>query len=265
MALRRPPVVNGLSYVPHAHHKDQDVFIDMQHAKHGFYDPITFAKEPWNYCEDHTNCYLGLRFDKRDEFKENLMQLPDPKKKKFNRILHEEERIAQTRINFASHKEKQVMMTRLKNARRAWKIEVKERRKDYVEAIKDQRRQPSYPKGWSRDHILDLELLSRVESWNVDDSLEDPSVEVKEEKEYGFKACAIYFKKSEDGWKPDTYEHPKFIPEGKFPNQKISVHDLLEDTPDNPLTEDCNDDQLRYFHFPSNNMRWIEVYCKVLK
>lgn len=98
----------------------------------------------------------------------------------------------------------------------------------------------------------------------MDDNPEDPRLKPKAEEEYGFKACAIYFKKSKDGWMPDTHENSMFLPEGKFPNQKISVHDLLKDTHEdperqNPLTEDCKEDQMRYFHFPSNNMRWIEV------
>jgi hypothetical protein len=253
MTYRRLPIVNGFSYVPHAHHKDQDVFIDMQNAKHGFDDPIAYATEPWRHCSDHTNCYLGLRFDKRTEFKNNLDA------KRLKRVLHEEERIEQTRVNFAAYPRKQRMMERLKRARREWKIEVKERRKEYVETIQSQDRQPRYPKSWSRSQTLDLELLKRVEDWKVDDNPEDPKLKPKPEMEYGFKACAIYFKKSEDGWKPDTYKHPKFLPEGKFPNQKISVHDLLQDTEDNPLSEPCKEDQLRYFHFPSNNMRWIEV------
>ena len=79
------------------------------------------------------------------------------------------------------------------------------------------------------------------------------------EEEYGFKACAIYFKNSQDGYAKHTYVHAAFLPGSKFPNQKISVHDILKDTPDNPLKEECQEGQLRYFHFPSNNMRWIEV------
>lgn len=150
MTHARPPVVNGLSYRPHMHHENQDVFIDMQHAKHSCNDPIAYATEPWAYCEDHTNCYLGLRFSIRDNFKKNL----DPKRLK--RVQHEEDRIEQTRVNFASYPKKERMMARLKKARREWKLEVKDRRKEYVETIKTQEKQPRYPQSWSRSQRLDL-------------------------------------------------------------------------------------------------------------
>ncbi len=250
MATRRPSAANGYSYVPHAHQRDQDVYIDMQHAEHGFHDPIAFAAEPWKHCKDHVNCFLGLRESMRQKFKENLDE------KRLKRVLHEEDRIKQTRVNFASYEEKKRMMNHLKKARREWKTEVLE---TIGKRIEKRKRLARYPERWSRNQTLDLELLERVRFWEADDDSEDPQLEPKVEEEYGFKACAIYFKKSEDGWKPDTYKHPKILPDGKFPNQKISVNDLLQDTPDNPLTEDCKEDQLRYFHFPSNNMRWIEV------
>lgn len=40
----------------------------------------------------------------------------------------------------------------------------------------------------------------------------------------------------------------------RFPLSKIL---LASDT--NPLTEPCKPDTIRYFHFPANNMHWIEV------
>jgi hypothetical protein len=268
----------------------------MQYAKHSVHDPLEFANEPWKHCENHTNCYLGLRFDRRGKYKEELKKMDDELKRKLNeiekqqemnedndefqhmlkemresnggkkleRVIHEEERIKQTRVNFASYPKKQQMMERLKSAKKAWKEEVKEKREEYVKKIKRQQeagRHPKFPKRWNRDQELDLELLERVKDWNEEEEPEDGTIKPKPEDEYGFKACAIYFKKSEDGWKPDTHNHPKFK-DGKFPNQKISVHDLIQpstDTYNNPLSEPCKDDQLRYFHFPSNNMRWIEA------
>jgi len=292
----RPRAANSFRYVPHAHKRDQDVHIDMQYAKHSVHEALEFANEPWKHCIDHTNCYLGLRFDRRDEFKEELKKMDDAferqlqvaedqepddnnvdefqhmlkemresnKGKKLERVIHEEERIKQTRVNFASYPEKQQMMERLKAAKKAWKEEVKEKREEYVKRIMKQQeagRQPKFPQRWSRDQTLDLELLERVKDWKVEDEPEDDTIKPKPEKEYGFEACAIYFKKSDYGWQPDTHNHPKFK-DGKFPNQKISVHDLIQpssDTYTNPLSEPCGEDRLRYFHFPSNNMSWIEV------
>ncbi|KAH7304372.1 hypothetical protein BKA65DRAFT_579223 [Rhexocercosporidium sp. MPI-PUGE-AT-0058] len=72
--------------------------------------------------------------------------------------------------------------------------------------------------------------------------------------EYGFKGNAIYFCKTADEWSGSTNEGI----DGSFPNQKISIHKMLNDTTGNPLAERCPSNQLRYFHLPANNMRWVE-------
>ena len=147
-------------YLPHVHQKDKDVYIDMQHADHSCTDPIAYAEEPWKNCKDHVNCFLGLRESMRQKFKENL------EGKKLQRVEHEEKRIKQTRVNFASYPKKEQMMTRLQKARNEWKVEVKARRKEYVETIKKRverrDRLPRYPQSWGRDLTLDLALLERV-------------------------------------------------------------------------------------------------------
>jgi hypothetical protein len=66
------------------------------------------------------------------------------------------------------------------------------------------------------------------------------------------KAGVIFFKASE------PHDHPDF--DDKFPNQKISIRKLLDkENEGNPLTTKCPSDMIRYFHFPANNMSWIEV------
>lgn len=62
----------------------------------------------------------------------------------------------------------------------------------------------------------------------------------------------IFFKKSE----PFTDTH---YPD-QFPDQRIALQDLLynKDIATNPLIQKCEDDEIRYFHLPSNNMEWIE-------
>jgi hypothetical protein len=286
----KPRALSSFHYMPHEHKKDQDVHIDMQYAKHGFTDQLEFAKEPWKHCDNHTNCYLALRFDRRNEFKKKLKEMDEKhnlklqnmesereiyemdeefqsrlramqekgRGKKLERVVHEEERIRQTRINFTNdpkNPKKKRMMARLKSAKLAWKAEVKERREEYIDKIKSL---PKFPRSWTRNQELDIELLERVAAWKVEDDPEEENSQQDPEEEYGFKACAIYFQKSRNGWEPHTHDHPKFK-DGKFPNQKISVHDLIQKATDNPLSEPCDDDKLRYFHFPSNNMRWIEV------
>jgi hypothetical protein len=78
------------------------------------------------------------------------------------------------------------------------------------------------------------------------DGLQDASVD------YDIKASMIYFKNS----------RPFDVPgvDNNFPNQKISVSELLcDEEENNPLMQPCDGDTIRYFHFPANNMIWIEV------
>jgi hypothetical protein len=66
------------------------------------------------------------------------------------------------------------------------------------------------------------------------------------------KASMIFFKNSR------PYDIPGV--DNKFPNQKISIKKLLADEPyANPLMQPCDDNMIRYFHLPANNMIWVEV------
>jgi len=67
-------------------------------------------------------------------------------------------------------------------------------------------------------------------------------------------ANVIYFKNHE------PYDHPDFKSSGTFPNQKIPLSLLLKrDQKKNPLMWKCEENMIRYFHVPANNMAWIEV------
>jgi len=66
------------------------------------------------------------------------------------------------------------------------------------------------------------------------------------------RASIIFFKNSR------PYDIPGI--ENTFPNQKITIKDLLADDPDaNPLMKPCDENMIRYFHLPANNMIWVEV------
>jgi hypothetical protein len=66
------------------------------------------------------------------------------------------------------------------------------------------------------------------------------------------KAPIIFFKDSR------PYDIPGV--ENTFPNQKIAIKDLLADKEDkNPLMQPGDDNMIRYFHLPANNMVWVEV------
>ena len=91
-----------------------------------------------------------------------------------------------------------------------------------------------------------------------------------DEDEYSPQKDALHTSVEEDIMAGMTFfknGQPHTIPglDEKFPNQKISVQQLLADDPDiNPLMQPCESGTLRYFHLPANNMVWVEVRPELL-
>jgi hypothetical protein len=82
-----------------------------------------------------------------------------------------------------------------------------------------------------------------------------------------FNAYYIEYYKSEGKTNKTCRANGQFLYKGKFPNQKISMHNLLYDSEVNPLSRDqltkddpdaAPGDRIRYFHLPANNMKWVE-------
>jgi hypothetical protein len=71
---------------------------------------------------------------------------------------------------------------------------------------------------------------------------------------YGMNAYALFFRESEGYSDSTCFE--------EFPNQKLPLKDLLynKDKKTNPLMRDCEENEIRYFHLPANNMDWVEVF-----
>jgi len=89
-----------------------------------------------------------------------------------------------------------------------------------------------------------------TKSKNLDDEVTEVVLE-------DLRANVIYFKKRAKDAHPHPYDHPEL--EGTFPNQRVPLGLLLRDNPKNPLMWKCEEDMIRYFHIPANNMSWVEV------
>ena len=238
-----------------------DIHIDVQFAKivpesNTLEYAKKYAREPWKYCRDAPNTFLSIRVDTRNEFMRQL-KASDPVK--HGRVQHEIDRIEETRLRFETYADKKHMFDALRESQRAWRSEVAENVDDYIQDVRED------DKHMHRDRYL--ALLGRLKnSWKPSDTgKEEPQSEDDQrrrpktpEPQHGFKACAMYFRPAEngDGWIGHTAKHKNYI--GRFPNQKIAVHQLLKQEESNPLTNN-EGECLRYFHFPANNMSWIEV------
>ena len=73
--------------------------------------------------------------------------------------------------------------------------------------------------------------------------------------DYGYNGWVIVWEEDK-GWV--SLDHP--LVHGSFPHQKISIQQFLYNKEGTPLKRSSRKDQLRYFHLPANNMKWVEVW-----
>ncbi|KLU81147.1 hypothetical protein MAPG_00242 [Magnaporthiopsis poae ATCC 64411] len=265
--LPPPPPATGVSNTQAAAEPPLDFgHIDTQYANEAAKnDPEGYGREPWRFMDgiiyqgDIANAYLSIRVDKRAQFLANLNA------KGRRRVEHEKERIEKTRARFETYEDKKPMLAALRKAQREWRCEVVKTLPQRREVVGE------YTTPGKRERYT--ALLQRVQSWpQADDTATDspgqrpPGVPPGGGHgrellgpDCGFKAGAMYFQLRPDSeavsWEGCDSNHPWFGG-SKFPNQKIAAHKLLEKNEANPLTqrEDC----LRWFHFPTNNMGWVE-------
>ncbi|RYP74975.1 hypothetical protein DL771_002623 [Monosporascus sp. 5C6A] len=220
-----------------------DEFIDIQYLKPGT-SVKDYEREPWKHCRDPTSAYLSLRRQYQSEF---LRNLEEPQQRRVNRDL---EKIKKVQGQFSSNANKKDLMEKLHRMKKEWRDEVarnlgnfeREKLKKLEAADKGVTAQP--------------QGAARVPETAAPNPVEKG---VKLEPLYGLKASAMYFELNgrTNTWVGYDYKHPKYT--GRFPNQKISMHEILNEPNGNPLMEECPRDNIRYFHFPTNNMSWVET------
>lgn len=170
--------------------------------------------------------------------------------------------IKQFRANFEASRRHRELLHDLRDCQESWREEVLRNRHSYIQAVKARpRRGFRGHRSWGRDSQHDLDLLERVASWesqrDTSNGAENQDPRVVLTPEHNINASVMYFKKpaSGEGWQGSSSD----LISGSFPDQEVSIHDLLEPGLNSPLSEPCPVDTLRYFHLPANNMSWIEV------
>ncbi|KAL8375857.1 hypothetical protein RB595_007131 [Gaeumannomyces hyphopodioides] len=206
----------------------------------------------YGHSDDYANTYLKTRLDERDAYKKRQ----DERGKR--KIEEEMKRIEQARARFETYDDKKEMLDNFERARMAWRCEV-------AKTLKARRQEVQ--KYNEEERAKFTALFDRVErdlyNWQNKVSTVPRNADLSKSlgSDCGFEAGVMFFKRchDEDGWEGCNSDHP-WIQEGEFPNQKIRVHKLLEKNEANPLTRPpkSEDERLRWFHFPSNNMGWIE-------
>jgi hypothetical protein len=195
--------------------------------------------------------YFGcLRANKRAEF---FASLPPAKKQ---RIRLEETVIWQQRAHFEKEEDTRGLVERFKRSHNEFfyslprekqkLIREEEKRLSELRSIlelgtDEVRNSPDRPnQPFSRQSTSSLEGGSNVAKPSMGNG-------------FGFRASAVFFRNSEPYTDPSCSDH--------FPNQEKPLKDLLynKDKAVNPLMRDCEKCEIRWFHFPANNMDWVEA------
>lgn len=265
----------------------RDRFVDKSYVKDGR-SGAEYTKAPLECSKNLLASYLSLRFAQKDGF---LKQLKNVSAEDGERIDHEIERIRLDRQKFRDNPKKQALNTELQNSYDNWKrtlLNPSELRQIKIDREKQVRKLPFNDahklNGWDSKHLKQFEYLvdgehpaptsgrvSRSHSTShkhpsrpdvakpPQSPVEAPREDGADDPYHGFRAGALYFKKRSDGTLQGITSGNEKFKGTEFPNQKIALKDILDNPDNNPLSEKRPNDEVRYFHFPSNNMEWIEV------
>jgi len=210
------------------------------------------AFEHGSHVRDVVLHYFGcLRESERTEF---FVQLPNYKKQ---RIRDEEKRIQQQRALFEKDKETNGLVELFKKSHDDF---LQSRSEGMRQQIKDKEEErlkelPSILEAGTNEASNSPESPNKQSSRQSTSSLDGGSNVTKPSKEngFGFHAYAVFYRNS--------VPYDDSLCNDKFPNQKKPLKDLLYNKVQaaNPLMRACEKDEIRWFHFPGNNMELIEV------
>lgn len=170
--------------------------------------------------------------------------------KDLDRLVSDEQRIQKTRARLLRDATKKDYLPELQTTFREWRAEACQRPGSIIKQSLAERGNPVGPVGNRLKPGLCPDFDAEKET-NGDD---DPSRELK--------AGVMFFEKCGHGWKGVTYDKGSFPKQTGFPDQKILVHDALNDKDYNPFAptyDDKGNRHLKYIHLPANHMgvSWI--------
>jgi hypothetical protein len=251
-------------------------------------DPNDFYEQevPERLQDDPLVSYFRCRYKEREALLSHFEERFKEKKYKFERVKQELTRIEELRSEF--HTTHKYHMDRLRDAREAWMKEAKEKCAERIQTVQESveslRGKTDHKSLSQLSRKLDeLRILSRVPTLTVEDppltnstksrsstsSRDSGNSAISPSKAIDttstIRSTEISQPDPDHGFMVSMITLRKKAPKSSYVNfemDKLPVNKALDGTPDNPLKqrcEHCEPDTLRYFHFPANNMDWVEV------
>lgn len=200
-------------------------------------DPIGDTEDEWD-THSVTKGYYRMTVKRAWEYVEDLRK--NNSKKQLEKLEDDELSIMKNRARLSKNKSTVKLQEDLKVCFKEWCDEVnsRDKSKNFGHLCVEQKRlvKPSI-----------CSVRGKVAANGGDN--EDPA--------HDMKAYFIFFEKDGEYWKGRTHSGPGFPKYEKFPDQRISVHDALNDDNHNPFEppRDGNGQpQLQYIHIPANHM-----------
>jgi len=204
-------------------------------------------RTPEELQDDSLILYFRCKYSQREKLKQLFSEAERV------RIELELERVDKLRSTFAQHVENSPLVQSMTVSRRFWRTHAKELcRKDSEKKEVERLSREATSEARQRYRGY-LSLLQRVGNWPISADPVRPSTCLEEDKGYGFVAPKITLKKSQGSQESGSSSY------GDYVLKSYPVHNILFDKDKNPLTEKCEEDTIRYFHFPANCMLWVEV------
>jgi hypothetical protein len=231
-------------------------------APGGVQDDFFEQQIPERLVDDALVQYFRSRYAKRQALRASL------KSHDLDRIDEELKRIDRLRSHFYSSHEAD--MSILRESRNDWILRAKMRCKREKESVQEELKKLQTMSDAKSKLLIarekeELRVLEAVPNLIIHSSPigvntpspSDPASEApspgtnsKIDSEYGFTVSEITMRKTSPSGSYDD-----------FAMKKYPLKDVLDGTGDDPLSEKIDSKTLRYFHFPANNMIWIEVEC----
>jgi hypothetical protein len=201
--------------------------------------------------------FFDLPFRDRDAEKQKL---PEELQ---NRIDTDQKRVSHIRECFEKDRRKAHLLSKVNLSLAAWRKEVLQREqspdsKELKRRAKDERERPGIRiLKASRETTAQTTTPPARASPTAHASTESSRPD-NEDSFGGFRVGVMHFEEEKDGSGfHGTSYHNGDMYSAEFPNQKVSIHDVLYNEEHNPFT--CEKDRIKYLHFPANHMGWIEV------
>lgn len=242
--------------------------------------------------------FLRIRFNERGHYLARLEKVRDTAKKEeqrrkmaieVHRIRKELDRIKTLRSSFASTPENDNAMRRFNWYRANWKLHALNKCPENLENLDDRVKKMDLE---IHDHSRRVEwerrILHKVQEWPQDGippKPKSPEEEGKEQedKEEAERKASQRKKRKKKKKRTEPAKESRNCPEDSYgltvsqitlrrsdpactssfmsyDMKQPSLNDCLFKKKNNPLTKPCEDNTIRHFHIPANNMHWIEVH-----